>query len=204
MSKWWDTDMADASQALYADPNMALNVATVPQSLAQQQSQFKFDEDNARQDKNGLLGGLMGALGTADSWLSNIPGWGIAKQAVSYPIDKTASGLRWVYSNAISQPISTLLLHSAHNINQGPSGEWSGLFSWGWGDDWKQAEHISPGQAFTNIENTAEASGQPGMLSGLWGDAGSHLSQHEKDMVKQNTDRFIYDTDYWKKKGGWK
>ena len=203
MSKWWDTDMADASQALYSDPNFAISVATTPQSLKQQQSQFKFDETQAQD--GGLLGDIMGALGTADSWLSNIPGWGIAKQAVSYPIDKVASGMRWIYSNAISQPISTLLLHSAHNMNEGPSGEWSGLFSWGWGDDWKKAEHISPGQAFTNIQNTAAATygGDP-IFNSLWGDAGAHMSQHEKDMVKQNTDRFIYDTDFWKKKSDWR
>lgn len=204
MSKWWDTDMADASQALYSDPNMAINVATVPQSLVQQQSQFKAEQENVRQDKNGFLGGIMSALGAADSWLSNIPGWGVAKNVVYYPIDKAATGMRWIYSNAISQPISTLLLHSAHNMNDGTAGEFSGLFSGGWGEDWKRAEHISPGQAFTNIENTAEAIGQGTIISDLWGDAGQNLSQHEKDMVKQNTDRFIYDTDFWKKKGGWK
>jgi len=203
MSKWWDSNMADASQALYSDPNFAINVATTPQSLQQQQSEFKFDEDQAQGD-NGLLGGIMGALGTADSWLSNIPGWGIAKQAVSYPIDKFASGMRWIYSNAISQPISTLLLHSSHNVNQGFTGEVSGLFSGGWSEDWNKAEHISPGQAFTNYANVAEATGQGSFMTALWGDAGANLSQHEKDMVKQNTDRFIYDTDYWQKKGGWK
>lgn len=199
MSKWWDTDMADASQALYSDPNLAINVATVPQNLKQQQAEYKAYADAMQKDQ-GFLGSVVGALGTADSWLSNIPGWGIAKQAVSYPIDKTATGLRWVYSNVLSQPVSTLLLHSAR-MDLGD--ESAGLFS-GWSQDYERAEHISPGQAFTNYENTAEASGQGTILSGLWGDAGQHLSSHEKDMVKQNVSRFVYDTNYWKKEGGWK
>lgn len=204
MSKWWDSDVADAGHSLYSDPTLALDAATVPQSLIDQQSQQRLEEQIARDSKGSFMGTLSKNLGKADSWLSNIPGWGIAKEAVGYPIDKIATGMRWVYSNFVSQPISTLLLHSAHNLNEGPSGEWSGLFSGGWGKDWDEAEHISPGQAFTNIENTAEAAGQPSMISALWGDAGKHLSPHEKEMVKQNTDRFIYDSDYWRSKAGWK
>lgn len=200
MSKWWDTDMAEAGQALYSDPNLAINVATVPQSLKQQQAEYKAYAD-AAEKQSGFMATVAGAIGTADSWLSNIPGWGIAKHAISYPIDKTATGLRWVYSNALSQPVSTLLLQSSKADLEG----WSNIFSANeWSDAYRRAEHISPGQAFTNYENTAEASGQGTMLSALWGDAGQNLSQHEKDMVKQQTERFLYDTDYWKDKGGWK
>jgi hypothetical protein len=196
MSKWWDTNMADAGQALYSDPALAVTAATVPQNLTASQTQYKTDADYARSDKGGFMGAVSGVLGTADSWLSNIPGWGIAKQSVSYPIDKTATGLRWMYSNVISQPISTLLLQSArYDI----SGDLSG-----WGESWNQAEHISPGQAFMNYENTAEASGHGTALSSVWGDAGQNLSPHEKAMVKQNVDRFIYDKNYWQDKSSWK
>lgn len=200
MSKWWDSDMAEAGQALYSDPNLAINVATVPQSLKQQQAEYKAYAD-AAEKQSGFMATVAGAIGTADSWLSNIPGWGIAKYAISYPIDQAATGLRWIYSNALSQPVSTLLLQSSKADLEG----WSNVFSANeWSDAYKRAEHISPGQAFTNYENTAEASGQGTMLSALWGDAGQNLSQHEKDMVKQQTERFLYDTDYWKDKGGWK
>src|SRR6266403_4012253 len=196
MSKWWDTNMADAGQALYSDPNLAVTAATVPQNLTSSQTQYKTDADYARSDKGGFMGAVAGVLGTADSWLSNIPGWGIAKQSVSYPIDKAATGMRWAYSNVISQPISTLLLQSArYDIN----GDLSG-----WGESWHQAEHISPGQAFMNYENTAEASGQGTALSSVWGDAGQNLSPHEKAMVKQNVNRFIYDKNYWQDKSSWK
>lgn len=203
MSKWWDTSMADAGQALYSDPNLAITAATVPQSLTQQQTQYKTEQDYARSDHGGFMSAIGSALGTTDSWLSNIPGWGIAKQAVSYPIDKTATGLRWVYSNVISQPTSALLLHASRS-ELGDSSFFGDIGDVFGGQDWKKAEHISPGQAFMNYENTAEATGQGTALSGFLGDAGTNISPHEKAMVKQNVDRFIYDTDYWKKRSDWK
>lgn len=200
MSKWWDTTMADAGQALYSDPNLAVTAATVPTNLLGQQTQFKKDQESAQQDHGGFMGAIAGAVGKTDSWLSNIPGWGIAKKTIEYPIDKTATGLRWVFSNVISQPISTLLLHSAR-MDLGDSS--AGLFS-GWGQDYQKAEHISPGEAFTNYENVAEATDQGTALSQLWGDAGQNLSTQQKNMVKQNIDRFVYDSDYWRKKSDWK
>jgi hypothetical protein len=200
MSKWWNTDMADAGQALYSDPSLAINVATVPRALTDQQTQYKEDIEQTRNDKGGFLNAVGSVFGTADSWMSNIPGWGIAKQAVSYPIDKAATGLRWVYSNVVSQPVSTLLLHSAR-MDLGSND--AGLFS-GWNQDWNKAEHISPGQAFTNYEDVRNATGDPTYLSQYFGDDGQNLSQHERDMVKQNVDRFVYDTDFWKSKSDWK
>lgn len=200
MSRWWDTNMADAGQALYSDPNLAVTAATVPTNLLGSQTQFKTDQQQAQQDKGGFMGDIAGALGKTDSWLSNIPGWGIAKKAVEYPIDKTATGLRWVFSNVLSQPVSTLLLHSAR-MDLGDNT--AGLFS-GWSQDYQKAEHISPGEAFTNYENVAEATDQGTAISGLWGDAGQNISQHEKNMVKQNVGRFVYDSDYWRNKSDWK
>lgn len=200
MSRWWDTSMADAGQALYADPNLAVTAAAVPTNLLGQQTQYKQDQEQARSDKGGFMGAISGALGKTDSWMSNIPGWGIAKQAVTYPIDKAATGMRWVMSNVISEPISTLLLHSAR-MDLGSDS--AGLFT-GWGQDYQQAQHISPGQAFTNYEDVRNATDNSTYISQYFGDSGQNLSQHEKNMVKQNVDRFVYDTDFWRKKSDWK
>ena len=200
MSRWWDTSMRDAGQALYSDPNLAVTAGTVPTNLLGTQTQYKQDQEQAQKDSGGFMGAVGGALGKTDSWLSNIPGWGIAKKAVEYPIDKTATGLRWVMSNVISQPISTLLLHSAR-MDLGDNT--AGLFS-GWSQDYNKAEHISPGQAFTNYEDVRNATGDPTYISQYFGDDGQNLSQHEKNMVKQNVSRFVYDTDFWRDKSDWK
>lgn len=199
MSRWWDTNMQEAGQALYGSPDLALDAAAVPQHLTSDQinAQQKAYAD-AMDKQGGFMATLAGAVGKTDSWLSNIPGWGVAKEAIGYPIDKVASGFRFAYSNVVSQPISTLLLH-ASRADLGTASMFSD-----WGQDWKAAEHISPGQAFMNYENTAEATDQGTMMSGFFGDAGQTISPHEKAMVKQNVDRFIYDTDYWKNKSDWK
>lgn len=207
MSRWWDTDMADAGQALYADPAMAIQAAIVPQELTQAQAEFKKDQEEARKDRGGFLGAITEGLGKADAWMSNIPGWGVAKNIVWTPIDKTASGLYWMYSNVVSQPISTLLLQAAKSeIAMEQGGSFWGTMTSGdeWGDAYHKAEHISPGQAFVNYENVMEASGNAGLLSELFGDAGEELSEGEKKRVKQNMERFLYDSDYWQDKGGWK
>lgn len=203
MSRWWDVTVSDASNALYSDPELALQASSVPPDLYQNQADFKHDTEEARKNSGGFFGSIARAAGKLDSWASNVPGWGIAKQAVWDPIDKTSSGVYWLYSNAVSQPVSTLLLNSAKGELDG--NWWSTMLS---GDEWAnsyhQAEHISPGQAFNNFENTAEAAGQGKILSLIFGDAGASLSDGEKAKVKQNVDRFLYDTEYWKDKGGWK
>lgn len=194
--------MADASQSLYTDPSLAIQAATVPSMLTQTQAEYRQDEEQARKDQGGFFGSIAKAFGKADSVMSNIPGWGIAKKAVWTPLDKIASGMYWAYSNVISQPVSTLLLQAG---KADVSGDWGTLFSGNeWSDAYHRAEHISPGQAFENYENTVQASGNGTLLSGFFGDAADDLSPGEKERVSQNMERFLYDTDYWKKKGGWK
>lgn len=195
MSRWWDQSMSDAGQALYSDPSLAVSAATVPSTFMSQQAMSKYADQ--MQQQSSFMGTLGNLFGKTDAWLSNIPGWGIAKEAISYPVDKTAQGLRWVYSNALSRPISTVLLESA-KADLGGGSYFSGS---DWADSFKQAKHISPGQAFMNYENTAEASGQGTALSSWLGDAGQGLSSQQKDMVSQNVKRFIYDTNYWKSQG---
>lgn len=207
MSRWWDTDVADASNALYSDPALALQAASVPQALVQSQAQYKQDEEQARQDKGGFLGAVASAFGKADAWMSNIPGWGVAKNVVWTPIDKVASGMYWAYSNVVSQPISTLLLQAAKaDIASAEGGSWWDTMTGGdeWSDAYRRAEHISPGQAFMNYENLSQATGEGTYLSEFFGDAGEELPESEKKRVKQSMERFLYDTDYWRDKGGWK
>src|SRR5512139_1388230 len=100
MSRWWDTSMADAGNALYSDPSLAIQAASVPNALIQTQAQQKVDQEQARKDKGGFLNSIAGFFHKADAVASNIPGWGVAKNLVWTPIDKTASGMYWLYSNA--------------------------------------------------------------------------------------------------------
>lgn len=203
MSRWWDNTVSDASNALYSDPNLALTAATVPYNLVQASADNRQDQEEQRKEQGGFFGTLSKALGKVDSWASNVPGWGVAKNVVWEPIDKLSSHMYWLYSNTVSQPISTLLLLSAKgDVN---NNFWSTVTSGKeWGDAYHAAEHISPGQAFINYENTVEAADQGTLLSWFFGDAGSELPDAEKAKVKQSMDRFLYDTSYWEDKGGWK
>lgn len=207
MARWWEQDMSDAGQGLFADPNLALQVATMPsQLLATQQA----TEDNARAQRGGLIQQamkLMGAVGhKADGVLANVigrPGANAVEnvgKAIWYPVDKAASGAYWLYSNAISQPISTALLMGARTDFDTAS--WfSGK---DWADTWHKANDISPAQAFANYENVAEATDKGTDLSGFFGSPGGKLSTEQQNYIKQNKDAFLYDSEYWRNKAGWK
>lgn len=204
-SKWWNEDMSDAGQGLYVDPNLALQVATLPKQIIAAKHQY---EEEARKARGGfmqqLLGGLKSIGGEIDGALSNIPGWGVAKQATKvawWPVDKLASGAYWLYSEAVSQPLSTMILQlSKAEVTD----DWGVLLSGDeWGDAYGKAEHISPGQAFTNYENVTAAKGDPGIFSGIFGGGAEELTSAERDEVERNSERFLYDTDFWRKKDGW-
>ena len=202
-SNWWNTDMSDAGQALYSDPNSAVIAGTMPdQVLAGQKQQI---EEYARAVRGGFIGSLGINLKAADANLSKIPGWGVVKgitKAAWYPIDKLATGAYWLYSNAISQPLSTLLLQ-ASKAELADGGFWGdGLNVLASGDEWTdaygRAEHLSPAQVYHNYESTQEAAGKATAFNwGIDSDAAT------KAAVKRNTERFLYDTDYWRDKQGW-
>lgn len=203
-SNWWDQSMSDAGQSLFSDPNSALQAATIPDELLAQQAEM---QNYARAARGGFMAQLGQGLKNIDSALSNIPGWGVTKNVAStvwWPVDKLATGAYWLYSNAISQPLSTALLTSAE---ADLSGDWSKLNPFSdestWGKNYDQAEHISPAQAFMNYENTAEASGQGSLLSGVLAGGADNLTEKQKRAVQRNTDRFMYDTEYWRDKQGW-
>jgi hypothetical protein len=218
-NNWWNQDMSDSGQALYSDPQTGIETGTMPDELL---AQYDAAKGEARKARGGFLQQLTGGIkdiagavgGGVDSVLENVIGKtatnlveGAAKdtaQAVWWPVDKLATGAYWLYSNAISQPLSTALLTSA---DAELSGNYSKLNPFSdestWGKNYDQAEHISPAQAFMNYENTAEASGQGTALSGVLGGGADKTSAAEKEAIKRNTNRFMYDTDYWRRKQGW-
>jgi hypothetical protein len=208
MARWWQQDMSDAGQGLFSDPTLAIQAATMPaQLLSSQVAAQQAAESDARTARGGFIQSTLNYLKQAghsiDSALSNVPGWGVVKgtaQTMWYPVDKVASGAHWVYSNVLSQPLSTLMLMGARTDLD--------TASWFSGDDWAETWHkandISPAQAFANYENVTEAEGKGKILSTMFGQTGANLSQDEKNNIKRQTDKFLYDTEYWRDKAGWK
>jgi hypothetical protein len=198
--------MSDAGQGMFADPSTALTFATTPdQLLAGQDTASIYGQsvadEQARQQRAGAMQQIMGGLGTAwhavDGALSNVPGWGVTKNithaVVVTPLDKLASGAYWLYSNYVSQPLSTALLMGGKADIYGGGTFFSGDQ---WSDAWHKAEHISPGQAAYNVQRTvtSDESDTPGIP-----DTGNLNMQQ-----KQQLERFLYDSDYWRNRDGWK
>lgn len=216
MARWWDTDMASASQALYIDPSMALDVATTPDDaftanvLRYTQQQQEVDKREIQQDRSGFLGTLAGWYADTDKFLSETPlvrnVWGATKgtaQAAWYPVDKLASAAHWLYSEAVSQPLSTLILkYGNEQLGTGRS----------WADVYGEAEDVSPGQA---LFNTMGALGTQG--EGVLGIPQEFMSDSDAEALrasltpedlrgetdKRAYERLLYDTEYWRDKGGW-
>lgn len=208
--------MASASQALYTDPSMALDVATTPDDAFTQNvlrytaQQRDIDQQQVQQDRSGFMGTLAGWYADTDKFLSEVPivrgVWGTAKgvgSAVWYPVDKLASGAHWLYSEAISQPLSTVILKYGNDqLGTGRS----------WSESYDMAEHISPGQAFFNTSSTLASQGKGALsISEMF------MSDEEKSFMRQAFtpeelrgesdkrayERLLYDTEYWRDKGGW-
>lgn len=222
MGRWWDSDMSSASQALYTDPSLAFDVASTPdQAFAQNVAQYtaqqqEVDTQQVQQDRSGFLGSIAGFFSDTDSLLSKVPGWGVTKQyykALFYPVDKAAQGAHWLYSEAISQPLSTVILQ------MGKSQTGTGSFFSGddWSESYGQAENLSPGQAQSNYEATVAAKGDisytdvTSKFGGIFA-LGSELGrlgtpditpEIEADF-KRSGDRLLYDTEYWRDRSGWK
>src|SRR5882757_11443682 len=189
-SDWWNKDMSDAGQGLFVDPQTAINTATVPKDVLSQK--YAMEED-ARKARGGFMQNIMQGIGSVghdiDGALSHIPGWGVAKdvgKTLWWPVDKAASGAYWIYSNAVSQPLSTLFLQAAKaEIAPGDKGYFGTLLSGSeWSDAYGKAEHISPGQALVNYENVASAAGEPGMFASVFASGADKLSSQEKEDVK--------------------
>lgn len=211
ISKWWDNDVADASQIMFNDPATALESATLPSAYLQGQEladpeKVKLAEDVARMGKGNFLDRMKATVGFlndgVDKRLSEIPGYGVAKNvagAILWPVDKLASGLYWTYSNVVSQPLSTGILQAGKaNIE----GDASQLFDWNeWSDAYSKAEHISPGQALANYALTDTARGEI-PFTNIELPAAEGIREINPDVSRQ-AERYLYDTEYWRNKAGW-
>jgi hypothetical protein len=200
---YWNQDMSDAGQTLFTQPSTGVTAGNLPAKIFGSQEEIQA---YARQVRGGFLNSITQALGATDKAISNLPVIGQGYEAVKWPIDKAASGAYWLYSKAVSRPLSALLLETGR-AELAKGGFWgSGLDVLGsgqeWSDAWKDAEHTSPAQAFMNYENTAAASGKQTAFGAVAGGA-DNLSDEQKQMVRQNTDRFTQDSEYWRNKQGW-
>ncbi len=232
MARWWDNQMAATSQALYSDPSAALDISTIPDDAFSQPSPEDQQKGKEEPKPGGVMGKLSGLLGwvsgvgdKADDVANSVTGgaWDAVQdnvlkptgKALWYPVDKLASGAHWLYSEAISQPISTLILASA-SADLADKNIFSGST---WVNAYEQAETTSPGQAFENYANTSKAQGgifgtiadttyalrvaggDPYAISGLLKD--DSVTAEEKEAINRNTERFLYDNDFWRNKQGW-
>lgn len=199
MAKWWNTEMVDASQQGFADPGLALQIATSPDGLYAKKDQDQ-DKSEARKEKAGFLGSLMEWGGKVDGALSNIPGYGVAKQATAatwYPVDKAAEAAHWLYSELISQPLSTIILQNAKTDITGDFGTLVDPGSWA--ESYEEAETLSPGQAASNYGATV-GSMSPSISQGVFGTFDRNLNENQERIAK----RMMQDTDYWRDKAGWR
>jgi hypothetical protein len=83
-----------------------------------------------------------------------------AASGLNLGIESTMSGMRWLYSNGVSQPIATAALVNklGRRNNNDPWGFDKDFFSAkSWTDSWHAANHISPGQALTLNPDEAKA-----------------------------------------------
>lgn len=195
--------MVDAAQQGYGNPDLAMQVATAPSELYSE-PQKQQDETKARDSKSGFLGTIMDFAGKADGAMSNIPGWGVAKQVLYAPVDITASAMHWAYSEIVSQPLSTLIIQSGKmNVRQDVGAYFDPSE---WADSYESAENLSPGQAAANYGATAgtlanETGESPFTYAGP---TSLFMGTDATEDQKRQAERFLYDTDYWRDKGEWK
>lgn len=210
--RWWENDMAQASQSLYRAPDMALQAATMPNDLLPQ-SEMMPGTRPSQPEKKGFfsaIGDFASAVfgsgeGVADTWdsvIANTPTWVKKPLEVAwYPIDKLAQGAHWLYKEGVSQPFSTLLIQAAKTEY---GGGWSDMFSASeWADAYGEAETQSIGQTMVNYENVKEAMGDRTLLGGIFGvlaGGADDLTEVERQEIRRNSERFLYDSNFWRSK----
>jgi len=203
MAKWWETDMVNAGQMLYSDPELALQVATMPDRAVMSPEEYQKTLKASQEDKGGFMNTIMHGIDKIDGAIKNVlptpvyNGWKSTLEGLWYPVDKLAQGARWLYSEGFSQPVSTLFLQFAKaDVNS----DYGTLFrSSEWADAYGKAENLSPGQSFVNYENTIRATGDAGAFAGIFTND-LKFTPEEQDQLKRQTERFLYDKDFWRRK----
>lgn len=125
------------------------------------------------------------------------------KNAMIQPIDKIASGAYWAYGEAVSQPLTTAILQMGKFQQQGVNALMPGELA----ESYRQAEHISPGQALTNVGATMGRSPLETLVRAQLAvpTFGMSMVIQPNEMDRQYTnDRYLYDTEFWRKQNGWK
>lgn len=224
MAKWWEEEMADASQQMSQDPSMALQIATMPGSMVKPEIDPKLagllqtaKEATAREEKSGFMEKLK-SFGSFASQAIDLGGsslfgeklWGGFRSTAEFlwtPVDKLASSAYWMYSEVVSQPLTMAFLQAS---KVGVTGDFSYLTDTEeWGDAYKRAENISPGQAAANYGATVGQAMNEQGVQGL-GDAIGFAARNPlpgmglSDDQKRRGERLLYDTEYWRNKVGWK
>lgn len=177
--------------------------------------------------KSGFMGWVSGALSDvgflaskADKDVSGVPVLGqawkgqkwVMDKLIKQPLDLTASGAYWLYSNVASRPITTAVLQADKAL----AGHVGDAFSPSEiGQSYKEAKHISPGQAivaggatqgFNPLETAATVftGGLAYGPLGLWHESQGSQADQAAAAAHMDTDKYLYDTNFWKKKDGWK
>lgn len=210
VSPWWNQDMGDAGQGLFADPNSAVQVATMPQPIIAADAGSREEERQARGGfMQQFIEGMVGEVKNVDNALGNVPS-GLAS-FLWWPVDKVASAAYWLYSEAVAQPTATLMLQLAKTDVPTDQGGGLGVLMSGdeWSDAYGKAEHVSPGQAFVNWANVTTSQhgedlwGPSKVFFGAYGAGGYAATPQEQENIKRNTERFLYDSEYWRDKSEW-
>lgn len=166
----------------------------------------------------GFLGGMVSdvsyIVGKADEKISGTPGLGqfynsqkwLAKNFAVQPLDKLASGAYWLYSEGVSQPLTATILQFG-KVSQGNAGalvsgkEWADAYDKGDNPD------LSPGRALANIGGTMGMNPletAANVLAAPITGGGSLAVFGKGTLPEYSNDRYLYDSDYWSKKNGWK
>lgn len=211
MAKWWDQGMSDASQFMPNDPSTALQFATMPNDIVwkptpEQQESVDFIRSMKGDYASKFSAMTKQGIKQTDELLSKVPGFGIWKAGVKaafWPVDKLASGAYWLYSNTVSQPLSTAMLQAFKTQIRGDLGTLTDFDEWK--DAYSEAENISPGQAAMNFASVAGVAGSeqgagPEALLQPWM---MQLDELNEDQQRQ-AERLLYDTEYWRDKSGWR
>lgn len=130
----------------------------------------------------------------------NIHKW-VGKNLIYQPLDKMATGAYWLYSETVSQPITTAILQ----MGKAAQGNYGALTSGSeWNESYSQAQHISPGQAFTNVMGVQGVDPIEAAARGMTAVSTSGLSLIGPGVKNPEyaNERYLYDTNYWEKKNG--
>lgn len=192
-SEWWMNDMAGAGQSLFGQPEMALEAATVPDEVL---SRLLHSDDGSQQPgmeerkkkRSGFFGSILDTVGSVDQALTNTFGWvyDMPKQAILGTLSTVGTAYHHVWSEAVSQPLSTAFLQFG-KIGTNPADIFNPTE---WTEAYGKAEHISPGQAMVNSWSTFAA------RVGINGD----FTKEEKAEFARSSERFLYDTEFWRAK----